>query len=449
IYREVSTLDPGCYLTLGPSGTAKRQRYWRPQFQPAPQLSAADWADQMRAMLLETTARHLQADVPVAAFLSGGIDSSAILAAMVRASGDPVKAFTIGHPGSSIDETAAARLIARHLGCEHIVAPLEIESVADVLPVILRSYDEPFADMAAIPTWFVSRLASRDVKVVLCGEGGDELFAGYKRHRNAHLIERHRAKIGAIAPLTRALSRIPVTGSARANLVRQYAQRFTEFTEVPGGYQQFFAATQISRRTVREQLFDPQFAAKFEGRDLLARLEREYFPADSRTSLSALEQFLFADLTVNLPSAMLTRLDRASMAHSVEARVPFLSHRMVEWALTIPTDVKLRGRTGKLILRNAVAPWLPPSILRLPKQGFQVPMATWLRGRFGEFARAVWNDSGASQLGYLDGNVVERTFAEHKRGKADHSRILYAITVFALWWLDHRARRTLKAADAA
>lgn len=449
IYREVSTLDPGCFLTLGPSRASVTRAYWRLRFQPVPRTAAADWAEQMRSMLLETTARHMQADVPVAAFLSGGIDSSAVLAAMVRATGEPIKAFTIGHPGSPIDETDAARLIARHLGCEHTVAPLAIESVPDVLPDILRSYDEPFADMAAIPTWFVSGLAAREVKVVLCGEGGDELFAGYKRHRNAHLIERHRRKIAALAPLTRAIARIPVSGSARANLVRQYAQRFAEFAELPDGYQQFFAATQISRRAVREGLFDPQFAARFEGPDSLARLEQEYFPAGSTPSLSALEQFLFADLTVNLPSAMLTRLDRASMAHSLEARVPFLSHRMVEWALTVPTDVKLRGRTGKVILRNAVAPWLPASILKLPKQGFQVPMAAWLRGRFGDFARSVWNDSGASQLGYLDAHVVERTFAEHRSEKADHSRILYAITVFALWWLDNRARHPLSAADAA
>lgn len=449
IYREVWTLDPGSYVSLGAEGVPTTRTYWRPKFESAAATSNSEWEEQMRSMLLETTARHMQADVPVAAFLSGGIDSSSILAAMVRAAQAPIKAFTVGYPGSGIDETDTARLIARHLGCEHITAPLVVQNWSEVLPAIVRCYDEPFADMAAIPTWFVSKLAATDVKVVLCGEGGDELFAGYKRHRNAHLIEHHRSKIAALTPLARALSRLPSTGSARVNVLRQHVQRFAELVEADDGYQQFFAATQISRHAVRQDLLETEFSRRFESEDMAARLEREYFSNDRRQSLSALEQFLFADLTINLPSAMLTRLDRATMAHSVEARVPFLSHRLVDWALTVPSDVKLRGRTGKLILRKAVAPWLPASVVNLPKQGFQVPMAEWLRGAFGYFARDLWNDSGVLQLGYLKADNVHRAFAEHRSQKADHSRILYAITVFAIWWLEHRARCAVKTVHAA
>jgi asparagine synthase (glutamine-hydrolysing) len=439
IFTQVGTLEPGHFLTIGPSGPPRKTAYWQPRFRPGESRSVEEWTEQMRTMLLETTARHMQSDVPVAAFLSGGVDSSAILAAMTRAADRPVKAFTIGYPGAKIDETAAAREIARHLGCEHIVAPLDIEDARDLLPQIQRCYDEPFAATASIPTWYISKTAARHVKVVLDGAGGDELFAGYKRHRNARSIERIRPLIGLAEPLGALIGRIPITSSRRLNYVRQYAQRFAEFIRLPDGYQQFFAATQLSRSGLRRQVYTPDFCRRHEDEDAFARLEREYFPSGSTPHASALEQFMFADLTVNMPSLMLTRLDRASMAHSLEARVPFLSHKMVDWALTVPTDLKLRGSTGKFILKNAVAPWLPPSVLKRPKQGFQVPLANWMRGSFGDLARETWHESGLSEAGYLDPSAVERLFAEHKRGEADHGRFLYAIAVFALWSLDDRA----------
>lgn len=439
IFHQVTTLDPGSFLTFDFGGASRVQSYWRPQFHVGEQLSADQWSEQMQSMLRETTARHMQADVPVAAFLSGGIDSSAILAAMTKAANQPIKAFTIGHPGAKIDETDAARRIAKHLGCEHIVAPLEMADSTEMLPQILRCYDEPFADMAAIPTWFASKLASEHVKVVLCGEGGDELFAGYKRHRNARAIERLRPLIGQAGPLAAMIEGMPVSRSERLNSIRQHARRFAEFVRLPDGYQQFFAATQISSRALRRQLYSSDFWHRQEGEDSYARLEQEYFPAGVAPNASALEQFLFADLTLNMPSAMLTRLDRASMAHSVEARVPFLSHKMVDWALTVPDKLKLRGMTGKLILRRAIAPWLPQEILARPKQGFQIPMANWLRDRFGDFARETWNDSGFAEAGYVDRAAVERLFREHKEGAADHSRMLYAITVFGIWLYDARS----------
>lgn len=449
ILSQVQTLEPGHFLKIGAKGAARIQAYWQPKLQPGDELSVDRWTEEMRAMLLQTTARHLQSDVPVGAFLSGGIDSSAVLAAMRKTTDRPIKAFTIGYPGARIDETEAAREIARHLGCEHIAAPLEIADAVRILPQIQACFDEPFADMAAIPTWHASKLASEYVKVVLCGEGGDELFAGYKRHRNAQAIERWRPVIGALAPLPHLIDRLPVTSSHRLNYLRQHAQRFGEFIALPDGYQQFFAATQISLRSLRRRVYANDFWNRHESDHSYAALEAEYFPPASAAKASAIEQFLLADLTLNMPSQMLTRLDRASMAHSLEARVPFLSHKMVDWALTVPTKLKLRDKTGKFILRNAIGPWLPPGILKRPKQGFQIPMAEWFRGSFGAFAREAWHDSGAAAAGYLDPVAVDRLFIEHNRGEADHSRMLYAIAVFGLWWLDSRSPRTLISADAA
>lgn len=438
IFRQVRSLGPGHFMTIEANGDIESANYWKPRFRPGPKMSDADWIDQMREMLWSTTARHMQSDVPVAAFLSGGIDSSAILAAMVRTADVPVKAFTIGHPGARIDETEAAARIAKHLGCEHVVARLDMAESIDALPQILACYDEPFADMAAIPTWFASKLAAQSVKVILCGEGGDELFAGYKRHRNARAIERLRWAVGDGQSFAAVMSALPVTASKRFNVLRQHARRFGEFSRLPDGYQQFFAATEISSQSLRRQVYAPAFWNEQEGEQSYARLEEEYFPAGAAPRGSALDQFLFADLTLNMPSAMLPRLDRASMAHSVEARVPFLSHRMVDWALTVPDHMKLRGLVGKYILRQAIKPSLPLDVVKRPKQGFQIPMADWLRGSFGGFARDSWVESGAADAGYLDRSAVDRLFDEHRAEVADHSRMLYAITAFGIWWRDSR-----------
>lgn len=431
IYREVKALDPGCYLTIQPTGDGVVNRYWQPGYRQASPRSDAEWVEEMRAMVMDSTAHHMMADVPVAAFLSGGIDSSTILAAAVQANRAPVQAFTIGHPGHNIDETDAAALIARHLGCEHVVMPLSDEAAMHSIPAICAQFDEPFADMAAIPTWFVSQLAAKKVKVVLCGEGGDELFCGYKRHRNADAIARHRALARRLQRTARVVSELPPSPSAKLNRVRQYAGRFAEFVGAANGYQQFFLATQIGSTSVLNRTTSSSLRQLHRSP---SDLEHEYFDNIQSGARTELEDFVYADLTVNLPSDMLNRLDRASMAHSLEARVPFLSHKMVEWAFTMPTSLKLRRGVGKFVVRKAAEGLLPSEILRRPKQGFQIPMASWLRGKFGDFALGAWHDSGAVSSGYLNPEQVSNLFCEHRSGAADHSRILYAILMFSLWW---------------
>lgn len=446
IYREVRAVEPGCFLTFEPASDARSTRYWSPRYRQSPPRSDADWIDEMRSIAMATTARHMMADVPVAAFLSGGIDSSTILAAAVEANRAPVQAFTIGHPGHRIDESDAAAAIARHLACEHVVMPLSDEAAMEAIPEIASCFDEPFADMAAIPTWFVSKLAAASVKVVLCGEGGDELLCGYKRHRNADAIARHRLLAGMARPLAELATNFPPTRSEKVNRLRQYVGRFAEFAGAEDGYQQFFLATQIGSTAVLDGIASPGLKRLHRGpRDL----ETEYFDAVQSGSRSALEDFVYADLTVNLPSDMLTRLDRPSMAHSLEARVPFLSHKVVDWALGMPARMKLRGGIGKFVLRKAAQGLVPEEILGRPKQGFQVPMANWLRGPFGEFALGVWRDSGAEAAGYLNSLEVDRVFAEHRSEAADHSRLLYAVLIFSLWWTKEQSARRSSSLHAA
>ncbi|MDE8653746.1 asparagine synthase (glutamine-hydrolyzing) [Novosphingobium album (ex Liu et al. 2023)] len=434
IWNEVRTLAPGHLLHLGPERDPEVRRFWTPRFAVQEGLSEAEWIAETGRRVDDTVRRHMLADVTVGAFLSGGVDSSAVVAAMARHASAPVKAFTVGFPGTSIDETEAAARIARHLGCEHIVLPLEPQDAGVMLPQVQAVFDEPCAATAAVPVWHVSRLAAQHVKVVLCGEGADEIFAGYKRQRTALAAARMAPYLRLLDPLLAAIDRAPGLGSKRFNYLRQNARRFRQSALLESNYQRFFQGTQISTPWVREDLYEPGFHARQESDHPFADLEREYFGWPGARDLDPLDQFMLADLTVHMPSSLLNRTDRGSMAHSLEARVPFLSHKLVDWSLTMPRAMKLRGKVGKYALRKAVEPWLFPGALDDRKLGFQLPFAEWFSGGFATFAREAWSGSAASRSGYLRQDAVEKLFAEHAAGLANHGRILYAIAMFACWW---------------
>jgi asparagine synthase (glutamine-hydrolysing) len=438
IYRQVRSLEPGNVVHLGPTGVPEGHAFWRPQFRVREGMSEQDWIDETRERVLHTVKQHMLADVPVGAFLSGGVDSAAVTAAMTRSTTHRIKAFTIGFPHSAIDETDAARRIADHLGCEHIVLPMQPMAAAEIFPAVQRSFDEPCAATAAVPIWYLSRLASQHVKVVLCGEGGDEVFAGYKRQRTAEMMNSFRPFIRALGPAARLIDRLPRWASPHWNYVHQNALRFRDAALLESGFQRFFAGTQITSPALRARLYEPGFWRRHDGPDAYARLEAEYFGDSKREALSPLQQFLLADLTVHMPGSLLNRLDRASMAHSLEARVPFLSHQFVDWTLTIPLSMKLKGKVGKYVLRKAAEPWLPAGALDKRKLGFQLPFAEWFRGDFGDFAREAWHESGASQTGYLVANEVEAIAREHRAGKANYGRVLYAIVMFSCWWQNQK-----------
>ena len=434
IWQQVRQLPPGHLLRIGPVGTSIMRPYWQPRIAVEPGLSEREWIEEARRRLLATVDQHLISDVPVGAFLSGGVDSGAIAAAMVRAGRGPFKLFTAGFPGSKIDETAAARAVADHLGCEHVVLPIEPQTAAEVLPAVQRAFDEPTAANSAIPLWYLSREASRHVKVVLCGEGGDELFLGYKRQRWAERMRRWSPAVQAMGGL-KFVSRIPDLKKRKLNYLRDHAQRFREGALLANGYERFFAAVTITPEKIRSRLLSPDLAA-LSADDLVT----EHFP-EPRADLSQLEQFMLGDLCVHMPASLLQRLDRSSMAHSLEARVPFLSRGFVEWALTVPPELKLRRGTGKYSLRKAVEPWLPHGALRRGKLGFQMPLADWFIGGFNDFARDAWQSSGAASAGYLDTRAVDQLFDDHRAGRANHGRVLYAIAMFSCWWSEQRHLR--------
>lgn len=434
IFREVHSLDPGHTMRIGPAGEPVATRFWAPGFAPGPELPEAEWIEETRRQLLRSVGLHMLSDVPFGVFLSGGVDSSGMTAAMTRIDPTPFKAFTIGFPGSAIDESRAAGRIARHLGLEHVVLDLEPAAAGDLLPAVQASFDEPMAASSAVPHWRLSKLAAEHVKVVLCGEGSDEIFAGYKRQRTALAAARMQPYMRLLEPLAAAIDHLPAFGSKRLNYLRQNARRFRTSARLESMYQRFFQGTQISTPHLREALLEADFQRRNESAHPFADLEAEYFGWPGARDLAPLDQFMLADLTVHLPGSLLPRLDRPSMAHSLEARVPFLSHKLVDWALTMPIGMKLRGRTGKYALRKAIEPWLFPGALETRKLGFQLPFAEWFRGGFAGFAREAWAGSGASGGGYLRNDAVDKLFREHAEGRANHGRILYAIAMFAIWW---------------
>lgn len=433
IWNEVMQLEPGHVLHIGQEGDQEIRRFWFPCFAPATGRSEAEWIEQTREQFSATVERHMLADVPVGVFLSGGVDSCAVAAAMAHHARGPVKAFTMSFPGTSIDESKIAADIAKHLGCEHIVLPLEPQDAGVMLDAVQASHDEPCAATAAVPVWHLSKLAAEHVKVVLAGEGSDEIFAGYKRQRTALAAARMQPWLRLIDPLAAMLDHLP-SGSQRINYLRQSARRFRQSAGLESNFQRFFQGTQISTPWVREALYNPEFRASQESDHPFADLEAEYFGWEGAASMHPLDQFMLADITVHMPSSLLNRTDRGSMAHSLEARVPFLSHKFVDWSLTMPREMKLRGKTGKWALRKAVAPWFPEGAIPNRKIGFQLPFAEWFSGDFAAFAREAWAGSGASKSGYLRSDAVDRLFIEHAAGLANHGRILYAIAMFSIWW---------------
>ena len=437
IYAGIATLPPGHVLTLGKNGASGIRAFWRPAYRAFEDKPPQQWIEEFRAKWLETIGQQMVADVDVGAFLSGGVDSSAVVAGMVALSDRPVKTFTIGFPVERYNEAPYAEAVAGHLGCDHTTRIVDLKSATDILPTIQRCYDEPFADSSAVPTWYVSRIAADHVKVVLSGDGGDEVFMGYKRH----LTERRIGELPGFArQLARSIAAIPPTPFRQWNYVLQRWQKAVGSAALPDGICRFFAKTQVTSPALRALVYEADFHALVEGPRAFERLRDEYFGDAEAVSRDTLEQFALADLALNLPGAMLTKVDRASMAHSLEVRVPMLGAPLVDWALGLPVNMKLRNGVGKYIVRKAVEPMLPPGILDRRKQGFKMPLTEWFAGDFGAYAQSLWNDSGAADTGFINRAAANRMFIEHRDGQRDHSRFLYALSMFSLWWQDCKDR---------
>jgi asparagine synthase (glutamine-hydrolysing) len=419
IYRDARKLPPGHYLVWQEgSADVTIERYARPLPSTAPRPAQPG---EVLEALRDSVRAHLVSDVPVGVLLSGGVDSSALAALAATESSERIRTFSIGFEEQGFDETSRARLVAERYGTEHhelVVRPNAVE----LLPKLAEVFDEPFADSSALPTWLVSELAASEVKVAMSGEGGDELFGGYYTYVADLLAPR----VGRVAALARPLiERLP-SSSSRAASFDYKAKRFARAATLPP----------LERHHGWKEIFDEDtrraLVPRLDGsRPSPLEIYREHYAETAGApELARLQE---VDLNVYLPSDLLVKTDRASMAHSLEARVPFLDTAVADVALALPTTQKVRGFDKKRLLRQALEPLLPRAVTRGRKQGFSIPAAAWLRGELEPFAREVLAPARMADQGWFDSGVVTDILDRHVAGREDLSRQIWGLMAFSLW----------------
>lgn len=427
ILKGYAQLPPGHLAIWSAEGLSTRA-YWQPPFAEAPeQLDARDWVAELRETLTDAVRLRMRSDVPLGAFLSGGVDSTLIVGLMAGLSERPVQTFSIGFPEERFDERSFAREAADLHSTEHTELVVE-PSALDILPKLIWHYDEPFSDSSAIPTMLLSELARRDVTVSLSGDGGDELFFGYDRYLAVRLAERFDRIPAPLRKLLGIGSRIPASVRQRSFL-RRLKRFLSSISEPPR--QRYLNWVSIFAAAQRAELYEPAFARQFAGQDAAAFLFGAYDAAGSHHDF--VSQTAFADTITYLPCDILTKVDRASMSCGLEARSPLLDHHVVELAVRMPRELKQSDRAGKVILKSTFADLLPESISRRPKMGFGVPIDIWFRGELKELLHDVLLDSHATHRGWFRPAVVRQLVEEHTSGRADHAYRLWALLVLELW----------------
>lgn len=440
IYRGIRKLAPGHWLTwhAGEPEPVPSQ-YWDVPFNRDVDVTSDEAVVQLRQLLDDAVESQMVADVPLGAFLSGGVDSSAVVASMSRVSREPVRTCSIGFDHAGFDETVYARQVAQHLHTQHFEQRVSADDYA-LLDTLAGMYDEPFSDSSALPTYRVCELARTHVTVALSGDGGDENFAGYRRYR-LHAWEsglRARLPLALRKPLFGLLGRIyPKADWAPRPLRAKTTLQALACDDVEA----YFHTVSTTSVDMRQRLYSTSFKRELQGYSALQvfRAHAKNAPTDHPLLLA---QYL--DLKTWLPGDILTKVDRASMAHSLEVRVPLLDHRLVEWASSLPPGLKLKGGTGKYIFKKALESDLPHDVLYRKKKGFSVPLSAWLRGPLAKRAREALLDGAVAKCGYFEPSVLDELLRQHATGQRDHSA-----TLWSLLMLDAFLRRMQQPADAA
>jgi asparagine synthase (glutamine-hydrolysing) len=422
IFRDVHKLPPGHYLVFE-NGQIKVKQYWDFNFETDGSLQEEDYVSELRRLLDESVKLRLVADVPLGAFLSGGIDSSTIVGLMAGHMSRPVKTFSIGFHEDSYNELKYARLTAERFGTDHhefFVTP----DICEIVDQLVWHFDEPFADSSAIPTFIVSKLAREHVKVVLSGDGGDELFAGYTRY----VIEKKRdifsrvprfVRKGVLHPLSKCLPHNARGRNFIHNVALDPIDRYLDSMSTFSGLNRRLLYAEEMRRFVQR-----------EGDTV--RSFREY-AANIKTG-NQIDKLLYIDSKTYLPGDILTKIDRMSMAASLEARVPLLDHKLIEFVARVPASLKLCGYETKYLLKKAVADVVvPEAILNRPKQGFGVPMKEWINRQLRSRIRDTLDSSISKRRGYINPAYTHTLLEEHERGRRDHSMSLWALFIMELW----------------
>ncbi|HEX2485071.1 MAG TPA: asparagine synthase (glutamine-hydrolyzing) [Myxococcota bacterium] len=436
MFEGIEELKAGHVLTAE-RGRVDVRPYWQLRYDVDPAMSADAAVHGLREHLENAVRDCLVSDVPLGAFLSGGVDSGAVVALMAKYTPGQVNTFSIGYAtgGDAFDERAYARELAGRYATKHREFEMAPD-VRDVAPRLVQAFDQPFADSTAIPTWYLCELTRRHVTVALSGLGGDELAAGYERHRGALLAERlrwipswvHRA---LLRPLANALPD-PESG----NPWGQRIKRFARAAELPFEERYFEMLAQLSRGA-REALLTPELREQIELDEPRTHFQEVLDPVRAAHPLN---QALYADLKLYLPGDLLTLSDRVSMAHSLEVRVPYLDHRLLEFAARIPPALKLRGMERKHLLKRAVRDLLPESFFKRRKMGFSAPLAVWFRGELRGFVEDVLSPQAVADAGLLRYDAVRRILDDHYARRANHDNVIWALVALALWRASYVAR---------
>lgn len=426
IYRNVLKLPAGTCLSLTRGGSPNLRSYWDLRASPSVSRSANEIADELLSRLETIVRSQLISDVPIGTFLSGGVDSSGVTALGARQSASPIESFTIGFDDRRFDETEHAVAVANRYSLKHVVRRMTLDDTGDVSR-FARIFDEPFGDSSALPTLLLMQLARQNVTVALSGDAGDELFAGYRRYL-FHAREEYARKL--LPPALRywlfgALSRVyPQLDWAPRALRARHTLRELSLDSPMG----FFWNVSVTDDETRSSLFTADFRRALKGYHASDVISRYWQHAPDRDAVATAQ---YVDLKTWLPGDILTKVDRTAMACSLEVRVPMLDHHFVEWAFSLPREMKIRHGAGKFILKHAFERLVPRDVLYRPKQGFSVPLAKWFRGALGEtFGREVVGKNGLVASGCFEGPVIEGLADQHRSGLRDHSRVLWLLWNF-------------------
>lgn len=422
-FQGIHKLPPGHTLTFQ-DGRVTTRCYWDFNYEGSaqtPEQPESYYVERLRELIDEAVRVRLVSEVPLGAFLSGGVDSSTVVAMMARATEQPVKTFSIGFSEANFDELKYARLTAERYKTDHhefVVTP----DVCRLVEEIVWHHDEPFADASSIPTYVVSKLAREHVTVVLSGDGGDELFGGYERYlihqgRNGFEQIPRWFRRGVMLPLSRMLPRAV------------YGKQFLRNVSLDGGAR-FVDSLSYFGDTAKRNLLAGSMQKGLNGRNSSAAFEQIF---DIPVSTSQIDRLLYLDSKTYLPGDILTKVDRMSMAHSIEARVPLLDSKLIEFVQTIPASLKLRGKTTKHILKLAMSDLIPSEIINRPKMGFGVPLKKWLNNELREMLHDTLTDQRARERGLLNPRAVRDLLNEHSRGRRDNSLHLWGLLTLELW----------------
>jgi asparagine synthase (glutamine-hydrolysing) len=438
IYQGVHKLEPGTILTLPWRGEPKITRFWdaravaRDGLHSPIEGSDAELTEQLESLLEDAVGRRMIADVPLGAFLSGGVDSSTVVALMQAAKSGTVKSFSIGFDIPGYNEAHHAAAVARHLGTDHTELTVTSKEALDVIPHLPDFYDEPFADSSQIPTYLVSAMTRKYVTVALSGDGGDELFAGYNRYQ---LTQR----------FWRSLSLMPraVRKGAAAALTAVRPDRWTQLLSAlpsrlrpPQAGDKVHKAASVLRLDSADAVYR-RLVSHWEPSEIMPQAREPRSILDDQTLAKDFPDLLprmqFLDLVTYLPDDILTKVDRASMAVALEARVPLIDHRVVEFAWRLPENVKVRNGTSKWILRQVLYRHVPPELIERPKMGFGIPLGEWLRGPLRDWAETLLGEQRLREAGLVDHAVVRRYWQDHLDGRRNWQYLLWDVLMLEAW----------------